>query len=228
MSAVLDDLRPQAIPAQRAHRRSVMFLRWLRKIHLYVGLWGAVLGLLFGATGLLMNHRAILRIPVEKTVHKAAQLKLPDPSVREFASPEDMAQWLQAELKFDNAQQSRVKADPPKRVNWGGRDVEQPERWNFNWQSPDRAVSAEYFVGNRSIKIETQDATPIGTLMRLHTATGVSAFWVLLSDTIAGGLIVLCITGLLLWTRLHPIKLSTVATGVAALTGSVWFLWSAI
>ena len=34
-------------PAQRAHRRSVVFLRWLRRIHLWVGLWGASLGLLF-------------------------------------------------------------------------------------------------------------------------------------------------------------------------------------
>lgn len=228
MSAVLDDPRPRVTPAQRAHRRSVLFLRWLRKIHLYVGLWGAALGLVFGATGLLMNHRAILKIPVEKAVQKTAQLKLPDPSLHDVATPEAMAQWLQAELKFDKALQSRIKADPPRRVAWGGGEVEQPARWSFNWQAPDRSVSAEYFVGNRFVKVETQDATPIGTLMRLHTATGVSAFWVLLSDTIAGGLIVLCITGLLLWTRLHPIRLSTVGTGVAALTAGVWFLWSAV
>lgn len=228
MSAVIDDLRPQATPAQRAHRRSVTFIRWLRKIHLCVGLWGAALGLVFGATGLLMNHRAILKIPLEKVVQKSAQLQLPEPSVRSFANADEMAQWLQAELKFDKPLQSRVKADPPKRVAWADRDVEQPARWTFNWQAPDRGASAEYFVGNRFVKVETQDATPIGMLMRLHTATGVSAFWVLLSDTIAGGLMVLCITGLLLWTRLNPIKLSTAATSVAALTGSVWFFWSAV
>ena len=46
MSAVLQNLTP----AQHAHRRSAVFFRWLRRIHLYVGLWGAALGLLFGAT----------------------------------------------------------------------------------------------------------------------------------------------------------------------------------
>lgn len=58
-------------------RRAVVFVRWLRKIHLYVGLWGAALGLLFGATGILMNHRAILKIPIEKTAQTTTQLSLP-------------------------------------------------------------------------------------------------------------------------------------------------------
>ena len=221
MSAVIE--RSVLTSAQRSHRRSALFVRWLRKIHLYFGLWGAALGLVFGATGLLMNHRALLKIPVEKAVQRTAQLKL----TQDFDSPEAMAAWLQAELQFQGLQ-SRVKADPPRRVAWGERTVEQPERWSFNWQAPHKAVSAEYFVGNRFVKVETQDATPIGTLMRLHTASGVSAFWVLLSDSVAGALIVLSLTGLLLWTRLHPLRLSAVAASLAALVASGGFLWAAI
>jgi hypothetical protein len=231
MNAVITDTpgraTPALKPAQRAHRRSVAFLRWLRTIHLYVGLWGAALGLLFGATGILLNHRAILKIPVEKVVQKSAHLELPDPSLQRFGSAERMAQWLQAELRFDGFQ-SRVKVDPPKRVVWADRVVEQPARWSFNWQAPHKAASAEYLVGNRFVKVETQDATPIGTLTRLHTASGVSAFWVLLADTIAGGFIVLCLTGLLLWTRLRPIKLTAVGVSVGALLGAIGFLWSAV
>lgn len=229
MSAVITDgpdAAPAPTPAQRAHRRSVAFLRWLRKIHLYVGLWGALLGFLFGATGILLNHRAIMKIPVEKVVQKSAQLQLPDPSQQRFESPEDMARWLQAELKFDQAQQSKVKAEPPRRVVWADRELEQPARWTFNLQSPDRGVNAEYVVGNRFVKVDSQDATPIGTLTRLHMAIGVSAFWVLLSDTIAGGMIVLSVTGLLLWSRLHRVRLSAVLVSLGALLGGVWFLWS--
>jgi len=218
MSAVFEGLTP----VQRAHRRSALFVRWLRKIHLYVGLWGAMLGLLFGASGMLMNHRAILKIPVEKSVQKSAQLPLPE---RRFDRIDDMADWLQSELQFQGVQ-ARVKADPPRRVTWGDRSLEQPERWSFGWQSPHKAVNAEYFVGNRFVKVETQDMTPIGTLMRLHTSTGVSAFWVLLADTVAGGLIVLSVTGLLLWTRLHPVRLTSVGVACGALLGGVWFLWS--
>ena len=40
-----------AAPKRNRSQRAV-FLGWLRKTHLYVGLWGAVLGLLFGATGI--------------------------------------------------------------------------------------------------------------------------------------------------------------------------------
>jgi hypothetical protein len=213
-------------PAYRAHRRSAAFLRWLRAIHLYVGLWGAGLGFFFGATGMLMSHRAIMKIPVEKVVQRSAQLQLPDPSLHRFASADDMAQWLRTELKFDNAAHIRVKTDPPKRVIWADREVEQPARWTFNLQSPKRGLSAEYFVGNRFIKVEMQDATPIGTLMRLHTSNGVSAFWVLLADTISGGLLVLSVTGLLLWSRLRPIKLSTVTLALSALLASAFYLWS--
>ena len=75
----------------RKRSRRAIFLTWLRKIHLYVGLWGAVLGLLFGATGLILNHRAILKIPVEKTVVTSVQLTLP----HSFANPEAMSSWLQ-------------------------------------------------------------------------------------------------------------------------------------
>ena len=95
---------PDRTPAQRAPRRSARFLRWLRKIHLYVGLWGAALGFLFGATGILLNHRAVLNLPVEKVVQKSTQFPLPDPALRSFKTPEDMARWLQAELKFEGLQ----------------------------------------------------------------------------------------------------------------------------
>lgn len=231
MSAVIDDhppLRPAAAatPAQRRHRRSALFIRWLRKTHLYVGLWGAALGFLFGVTGILLNHRAVLKIPVEKAVQKTAQLALPDPSARRFDSAEDMAQWLQAELAFGNAVSARVKSDPPRRVTWADREVQQPARWTFNWQAPGRGVSAEYFVGNRFVKVDSQDATAIGLLTRLHMSTGVGAFWVLLSDTIAGGMIVLSVTGLLLWSRLHPVRLVGVATSLGALVAGVGYLVS--
>ncbi len=224
MSAVLDELpRPLPTPAQRAHRRSALFVRWLRKIHLWVGLWGALLGLMFGLTGFLMNHRAVMKIPLEKVVQKSAQLKLP----QAFDSADVMAGWLQTELGLE-ALQPRVKADAPRRVTWADRPVEMPERWSISWQGPHKVVNAEYFVGNRFVKVETMDATPIGTLMRLHTANGAGVFWVLLSDTIAGGMVLLSITGLLLWSRLHPMKLTAVGVACAGVLGSVWTLWPAM
>jgi hypothetical protein len=208
---------------KRGRSRRAIFLTWLRQIHLYVGLWGAALGLLFGATGILLNHRAIMKIPVEKTVQRSAQLPLP---AHGFTSPEQMSAWLQQELKFASAQVTQVKSQPARKIVWADQEVLQPERWTISLNRPDRGVNAEYFVGNRFIKLDHVDATPIGTLTRLHMSAGVSAFWVLLSDTIAGSLILLSITGLLLWTQLHTVRSIAVMTSVGALLAGVWFMWS--
>lgn len=211
----------QPVSSPRKRNRRAVFLTWLRKTHLYVGLWGAAIGLLFGITGILLNHRAIMKIPVEKKVEKTVQVSLPEQS---FDTPAEMSEWLKVELNFEPAGPAIVKTQKARTVVWAGRDVQQPERWNITLARPERAVTAEYFVGNRFVKLDQLDATPIGTLTRLHTSTGVNAFWVLLADTIAGSLILLSITGLLLWTQLHTVRSIAVMTSVGALVAASWFL----
>ena len=214
-----------AVAAKKLRKRSgrAVFLTWLRKTHLYLGLWGAVLGLLFGLTGILMNHRAIMKIPVEKIVQNTAQLPLP---AQTFGTPEELSAWLQKELNLPASQAPNIKSNPARKVVWGNREVMQPERWVISIARPDRGVIAEYFVGNRTVKIDQIDATPVGTLARLHTATGVSAFWVLLSDTIAGSFVLLSLTGLLLWTQLHTVRTIAVLTSCGAISAALWFMWS--
>lgn len=221
LKAVLEESSKGAAPKRRSRR--AVFLTWLRKIHLYVGLWGAGLGLLFGLTGILLNHRAIMKIPIEKTMQKTVQVQLPE---RSFSSPQEMADWLQQELKFNSIAPPQIKSQAARKVIWADREVLQPERWTINLNRPSGAINAEYFVGNRFVKLDQIDATPIGTLTRLHMSTGVNAFWILLTDTIAGGLILLSITGLLLWTQLHTIRTTAVLTGTGALTYAVCYLWA--
>jgi uncharacterized protein len=55
--------RPRSRASGSRSFRSI-FLKWLRKVHGWIGLWGAVLGLLFGVTGFLQNHRATMKIKV--------------------------------------------------------------------------------------------------------------------------------------------------------------------
>lgn len=200
-------------------RRGV-FLLWLRRTHLYVGLWGAALGLLFGATGILLNHRAVMKIPVEKAVLRTAQMPAPA-----LASVAEMSAWLRRELGFTAQQVVLEKAQPPARVVWAGRELTQPERWTVSLHSPRKGVNAEYFVGNRFVRLDHIDATPIGTLTRLHMSTGATPFWILLADTIAGSLILLSITGLLLWTQLNTVRTAAVLTAATALVGACALLW---
>jgi uncharacterized protein len=208
----------------RKRARKAAFLSWLRVTHMYLGLWGAGLALLFGVTGIVQNHRAILKIPLEKSVQSSAQLSTP---IDGFASPEALSAWLQSELKFRSIAEPIVRKITPKKVIWAGRELLEPERWTVILNSPERNVNAEFYPGNRFVKLTQNDATLVGTLTRLHMATGVDAFWVLLSDTIAGALIVLSITGLLMWTQLSRAKTTGVLAAVAALFAAGWFLFMA-
>lgn len=199
-------------------------LAWLRKTHLYLGLWGAVMGLLFGGTGIVLNHRAILKIPVEKTVTTRAQIKVPPAG---FASPQALASWMQSELRFTPTAPPLIRVQPPATVEFAGVEVSQPVRWTVSLNSPAHGISAEYYVGNQFVDLDRTDATLIGTLVRLHMSVGVNAWWVLLSDTIAGGLIVLSITGLLLWTQLHTVRTLALLAALGAPVLGLLFFWSA-
>lgn len=206
---------------RRGRSCRAIFLTWLRKIHLYVGLWGALLGMLFGITGFLLNHRAILKIPVTYTAQKTVQVPLPE---KGFSSPQELSVWLQQELKFKPVAPPVIKSEPAKKVFWAGNEFEQPPRWAISLNRPDGGVNAEYFVGNRFVKLDHVDTTLMGTLARLHMSVGVNAFWVLLTDTIAGALILLSITGILLWTQLHTIRTAAVFTSIGALLAGMWFV----
>lgn len=217
------DKRPEqnGLNARRGRSHRAIFLTWLRKIHLYVGLWGALLGMLFGITGFLLNHRAIMKIPVTYTMQKSVQVPLPE---KVFASPQELSVWLQQELQFEPVAPPLIKSEPTRKVFWAGQEIEQPKRWAISLNRPDGGINAEYFVGNRFVKLDHIDTTVMGTLARLHMSVGVNAFWVLLTDTIAGALILLSITGILLWTQLHTVRTVAVFTSIGALLAGMWFI----
>ena len=216
---------PQSVALPAPRRRSVRFLKALRKVHLYVGLWGALLGLLFGATGILLNHRALLKLPLASPQQLVAQLSLAD---RSFATPEQLSAWLLAELKINTQTTVRITALPARKVLWEGIEMQQPPQWTINFNNIDKSIVADYMPGNRFVKLDTAEQTPLGTLQRLHKGVGLGVAWVLLADTIAGALIVLCITGLLLWSRMHPMRLVTVGTALSGVSIAVWLFWGAL
>ncbi|KVF17070.1 peptidase [Burkholderia vietnamiensis] len=214
-------LRPAVRPAsdaelaaRRRRSRRATFIKWLRKVHGWVGLWGAVLGLLFGVTGVLLNHRAApLKISTGEPQVEQLQLALPDPAPR---SPAAMTRWLQQELHFEG-RPGRVRKELAQAVAWGDRRVMQPEHWQIGVFGPHQNVQADYWVGNGYVSVKRTANTFAGTLSSLHRGVGMGIGWVLLMDTIAGSLILLSLTGVLLWTELN--KRRTV--GVVLVAGSV-------
>lgn len=193
----IDLMRRRARPITRGR-----VLQWLRTAHVWIGLWGAVLGFVFGLTGFLMNHRAVMKIPIERGEVSRAQVEIPN----SFADAEELASWLKERAALPNTR-ANVRSEPTSTVRWRGQVGQQPERWTVSINTSKASVSARHIPGSGIVDVETQDATVWGVLMRLHTGSGASAGWVLLADTIAGALVILTLSGALLWSKLRTPRL---------------------
>ncbi len=213
----------------RVNRR-LAFVRWVRKTHGWFGLWGALLGLMMGVSGVWLNHRATLKLELPGQQQMNAQLALPDPVP---ATAETMAAWLQGILKFERGpNNTRVERARP--VPWmekggarnGERPLMQPERWTFNFGGPDRVVQVEYWASNKSVSVRTTTNGFIATLTNLHKGVGMPVAWILLIDTLAGSLIFLSLSGLVLWwetNRRRKLGIAIFAAAVGATVGlSLW------
>lgn len=200
------------------------FLKWLRRTHGWLGLWGAALGLLFGFTGILMNHRDILKIPIGRMEQTEIQLALPESRPTD---PKAMAVWLGENLQVDT-RHAKIKREPAKEVVWQNQTLKQPAAWNITVRSPNRMLSAEYWEGNAFVSVKQGNANLLQTLNNLHKGSGLGMGWVLLVDTLAGALILLSLTGILLWTRLHGPRLAAAGLGLGSLSLAMFFALTAI
>ena len=204
---------PVTFSTVRRPNRRARFLRSLRKIHGWLGLWGAAMGLFFGATGILLNHRAILPLPIEKFEDSTIQFALDKPA----ESPQQIAALLAARLGLQGKDPA-IKTEPAGDIIWNGRTVRRPEQWTITLTGPQKQATASYWRGDRTIEIKRLDANLLGTLTRFHRAVGVGVVWILVMDTIAGSLIALSITGLLLWSQMRPWRLASIGVTLGAAT----------
>src|SRR6202012_2110065 len=151
--------------ARRQRSRRASFIKWLRKVHGWVGLWGAVLGLLFGSTGFLLNHRGgPLRISTGEPQVSQVQIPLPADGLE---SPNELGKWLKTELKLDG-KLARGKREPAHAVGWGDQKTMQPELWTVAMASPKGSVSAEYWVGNGFVSVKRTDNSFLAMMTNLH------------------------------------------------------------
>ncbi|MBV8469272.1 MAG: PepSY-associated TM helix domain-containing protein [Burkholderiaceae bacterium] len=193
------------------------FLKWLKRTHAWLGLWGAALGLLFGISGFVLNHRAQMKINVVTPVESSVQVDLPDAAK---ADPDALAGWF-ADYTGITAHQ-RLRKQRAKTVVWNDRPVQKPEEWSVSLSRPDLEVSAVYTVGNRYVDVKRSEQNLWGILARLHKGEGVGMGWILLVDTLAGALVMLCLTGFLLWSHLHGPRLAALGL-IAAVVSWGWY-----
>lgn len=202
-----------ALPSNRVNRR-LAFVRWVRRTHGWFGLWGALLGLMAGTSGIWLNHRSVMKLELPDQRQTNTQLAIPDPRPE---TANAMATWLQQTLKVERPA-THVRVERSRPVPWaerGGpertgevRPPMQPERWTFVFGGPNKVMQVEYWVGNRSAGVRTMQNGFIATLTNLHKGTTMPAPWILLIDTLAGAMIFLSLSGVILWWETHRRRLA--------------------
>jgi hypothetical protein len=199
------------------------FLVWLRKVHAWVGLAGASLGLLFGFTGFLLNHRAVMKIPGGRFEVDKVHLQLAEAP----PTPELLALEVTAQLGFTPSQ-ARWQIQAPRPVQFGGTPVTASAVWTVLLGTHTRQARVTYMPGNRTADVERRQADFLGALQRMHKADAGHAPWILLADAFAGALVFLTLSGTLLWTRLAGRRLLAVGLaggGFAVLVAVAALAW---
>jgi len=162
-----------------------------------VGLTGAAFGLLFGLTGILQNHRSVMKLDLGHVEERKVQVELATAA----ASPEALAQALEAQLGWSPAR-VRTRVQQARGARFQGSDVKAAEVWTVMYGGSRHFARASYAPGNRTVDLEQRDANLAEALSRLHKADAGQAGWILLADAVATGLIFMSLSGILLWTKL--------------------------
>jgi hypothetical protein len=179
-----------------ALKRPFMRFRLIRQLHLWIGAWGAVAAILFGFTGFVQNHRAVLKLPQGDSI-EVSQIELPVPAA-DSKSPQVLRDWLRDAQHLDIESQ---RIEPGKAVQFNGQRIRQPAHWMFLGGNARTTLQGDYSEGTNLIKLRTIVQSPLAVISRLHKGVGGGLSWILLTDSFALAMVVLGISGLLLWSR---------------------------
>ncbi|MGN6512336.1 MAG: PepSY-associated TM helix domain-containing protein [Lysobacteraceae bacterium] len=165
--------------------------RWVRQLHLWIGAWGALAAVLYGATGLVMNHRFGDRPWPQGGSTDAARVVLAVPAAAR-TSPEALSLWLRDSAHLD-AQVIR-KGAPRGRADG-------PVQWSLSGGDARASWSLQYVPGSARAEIRHSRHDWLAAFNRLHKAVGGGAAWAWLADSFALAMLLLGVSGLWMWAR---------------------------
>lgn len=172
--------------------------RWIRQLHLWIGAWGALAAVLYGTTGLIMSHRFGENAWPQGDSHEIGRTTLAVPAEAR-ASAEELSLWLRDSQGLD-AQNIR-KPKPEGRGGEKGGERRGPSGWSLSGGTASESWSVEYVPGADTAELKRTQHSALAAFTRLHKAVAGGAGWRLLGDSFAIGMILLGISGLLLWAR---------------------------
>ncbi len=238
---------PKAHPFLPRRLQTPVILFWLRRSHGWLGIWGAVAGILFGVTTVLMVHSDIF--PGHEAETSIIHLPVNGTAVD---SVDDLGAFVKAELGLstnwrqpisrggggagtapgsgpapdadavDLAAGTGAMGGGVRRGGGAGTRSNQPV-YITQFTSPQRTLDLRYVDGNEYIEISRTERGFLDTLNRLHRGNGAQLGWTLVGDAFSGALIVLAISGVLLWSRMDGSRLLAIGLGGAGLLAVLYF-----
>ena len=188
-------MKPTTQAGNPAARRSATTYRWIRQFHLWIGAWGALAAILYGITGLVMNHRFGDNAWPQGDSNEAGKAVIVIPADAR-ASPEQLSLWLRKAQSLDAT--SIRKGGPGGR---GGEVRDGAPKWRLSGGNARNTWSLEYAPGSDSATLERNRQSPLAAFNRLHKGVGGGGWWILLADSFAIGMLLLGISGIWMWAR---------------------------
>ncbi|MFM1694303.1 PepSY-associated TM helix domain-containing protein [Aeromonas salmonicida] len=187
--------------------------KWVRRIHAWAGFATLTLMLLYGLTGLWLQHRAVLPIPGPHTDKSSEEIALNAP----LASPDELKTLLQQRYP-EGFEEGRAMITPAQTLPTPAGPLTLPARWEMRGVTLSQSVAASYVEGTLLVRTELQQANFAASLNRLHRGMGTGLSWQLFGDLAALAMLLLALTSLLMWNKLH----GPAGRGIALLlTGAV-------
>jgi uncharacterized protein len=188
--------------------------RLVRQLHLWIGAWGAIAAIVFGISGFMQNHRGIMKLPQGDTTEiSSVELEVPE-AARE--SREAMLAWLRDSQHLEVASQRQpgrgegaARTGRPVGGLRGGEGGPGggaggpggSKRWMFNGGNARILTQVEYVEGASTATVRKSENSPLAILSRLHKGVGGGIPWILLTDSFAVAMVLLGISGIILWAR---------------------------
>lgn len=179
-------MQPSPLPAS-SRPGSSRSHRWIRQFHLWVGAWGALAAIMYGLTGLVMNHRFGDMIWPQGDSNETGKSSLAIPA-KARASPEQLSLWLQKSEQLDP------------QVIRKGKPGDVPVKWTFSGGSASDSWTLEVSPTQATAELKRSSHSPLAAFNRLHKGYG-SDWWTLLADSFAIGMVLLGLSGLWMWAR---------------------------
>lgn len=172
--------------------------KWVRRIHAWAGFATLALMLIYGLTGLWLQHRAVLPLPGPHTDKLSETLTLATP----LTDPADLMTLL-SQRDPEGLAEARTTVTPPQILPTPNGALTLPARWELKAVTLSQSLAASYVAGTLEVRIERQQANFSASLNRLHRGMGTGLSWQLLGDLAALALLLLALTSLLMWNKLH-------------------------